>query len=270
MSRNLLFALPALLAAVVAGCAANGGAAPRGEPVKAAASGDVLTGHHWVLEDATRADGARLAALFPGDDHRLEMVFDNGRIGVAGACNSASARYRLGPDGTLTVGEMASTLMGCPEPLMQADRTIHELLASGPLRLRIEASAPPRLVLESADGTRSLWLGEPTAETRYGGAGELMFLEIAPARVDCNHPLIDAHQCLQVRELHYDESGIRKSAPGEWQPLYAQIEGFEFVEGERKVLRVKRFTLDRVPADASAVVYVLDMVVEAERMGPTP
>ncbi|MCE7032280.1 META and DUF4377 domain-containing protein [Lysobacter sp. GX 14042] len=269
MSRKLPLALPALLAAAVAGCTATGGAALGGEPVTDAPDA-VLTGHSWVLEEATGADGARLAALFPDDDHRLRMVLDEDRIGVSGACNRASAGYRLQPGGTLEVGEMASTLMGCPEPLMRADRAIHDLLAAGPLQLRIEATAPPRLVLESADGTRSLWTGEPTAETRYGGPGELMFLEVAPAKVACNHPLIAGHQCLQVRELHYDASGIRQSPPGGWQPLYAQIEGFEFVEGERKVLRVKRFTPERVPADAPAVAYVLDMVVEAERMAPAP
>lgn len=269
MSRKLLFTLPALLAVAVAGCTATGGPVPGSEPVTGVPD-DMLTGHHWVLEEATGADGTRLVALFPGDDHRLRMVLDDGRIAVSGACNNASAGYRLEPDGTLAVGNMASTRKACPEPLMRADRAIHELLATGPLQLRIEGTALPRLVLESADGTRSLWTGEPTAETRYGGPGELMFLEVAPARVDCNHPLIAGHQCLRVRELRYDDSGIRQSPPGEWQPLYAQIEGFDFVEGERKVLRVKRFTPDRVPADASAVVYVLDMVVEAERMAPAP
>src|SRR5690606_21536020 len=150
----------------------------------------------------------------------------------------------------------------------QADRALHALLSGNPVRLTVQPGEPPALVLESPDGSRSSWTGEPTAETRYGTAGELVFLEVAPVKVDCNHPLVPGHQCLQVREVHYDDAGLRQPGTGEWQPLYARIEGFEFVEGERKILRVRHFVDGAAPADAPAVAYVLDMVVESERVAP--
>lgn len=267
MHMKLRLSTPALLV-MLAACTTAGDPPPDAAAV--APSDEVLTGHHWLLDTATGPDGARIDALFPGTAHPLALDFAEGRLRASGGCNGASGMYRLESTGQLEVGALASTRMACDEPLMRVDRAVAELLSGAPLQLRLESGTPPRLVLQAADGTESTWTGEPTAETRYGGPGDRMFLEVAPRRIDCNHPLIPDHQCLQVREVQYDPSGIRQPTSGEWQPLYAQIEGFEFVEGERKVLRVKRFERDPAPADASSIVYVLDMVVEASRAGPAP
>lgn len=262
LSRTLI---PALLIAL-AGCAVT--ADPQeGTPVTRA-SDALLGSQHWRLADAHSADGRRIDALFPDARRPLTLDFANGRLRVSGGCNGASAPYRLDDSGQLALGELASTMKACAEPLMQADRALHALLSGNPVRLTVQPGEPPALVLESPDGSRSSWTGEPTAETRYGTAGELVFLEVAPVKVDCNHPLVPGHQCLQVREVHYDDAGLRQPGTGEWQPLYARIEGFEFVEGERKILRVRHFVDGAAPADAPVVAYVLDMVVESERVAP--
>src|SRR3546814_13236510 len=78
-----------------------------------------------------------------------------------------------------------------------------------------------------------LWTGEATAEARYGGEGETVFMEVAPQRIDCNHPMMPDYKCLQVREIRYDDSGV-KQPPGEWEAFYGDIEGFERSE-ERRV-----------------------------------
>ncbi|MES1154129.1 MAG: DUF4377 domain-containing protein, partial [Rhodanobacter sp.] len=49
-----------------------------------------------------------------------------------------------------------------------------------------------------------------------------------------------------------------------WQPLQQDIEGYVHEPGVRNVLRVKRYPLQRPPADAPSSAYVLDMVVESE------
>src|SRR3546814_19833264 len=88
-------------------------------------------------------------------------------------------------------------------------------------------------------------------------------MEVAPQRIDCNHPMMPDYKCLQVREIRYDDSGVRQP-PGEWAAFYGDIEGFEFRAGERKVLRLKKFDRpEPVPADASSIAYVLAMVVES-------
>src|SRR5690606_9600260 len=102
-----------------------------------------------------------------------------------------------------------------------------------PLRVRVEESAPPRLHLVSASGERSSWVGEASAQTRYGGPGERVFLEVAPQRVACSHPMMPDHRCLRVREIRYDENGIKQSPPGDWQLLYEDIEGYTHEPGVR-------------------------------------
>lgn len=228
-----------------------------------AADSPMLAGYRWKLESATDARGKRIDALFPGGDRALTLKFESGNVGVTGGCNQLGGKYEVDAQGQLKTADLASTLMACDEPLMKADKAISDLL-SKPQQARVEESAPPRLRLVSASGENSSWIGEATAETRYGGPGETVFLEVAPQRIACNHPLIPNHQCLQVREIRYAENGVKQSPPGEWQPLYEGIDGFEFREGERRVLRLKKFERDPVPADASSIAYVLDMVVESE------
>ncbi|MGH8086106.1 MAG: META domain-containing protein [Lysobacter sp.] len=272
--RTTAVTLALLLPLALVACA-GGDRAPSSEPaapMPPPASNDsagpgpgtrMLGGQKWRLVAATDAQGRRIDALFPADDRPLTLEFEDRRVGVSGGCNRIGGSYEVDAQGRLQVGRLVSTMMACDEALMQADKAIGALL-SQPLLPRIEETAPPRLKLEAADGGSSTWVGEATAETRFGGPGETVFLEVAPQRVACNHPLIPDYQCLQVREIRYGDNGVKQSPPGEWQPLYEGIEGFEFVAGERKVLRLKKFERDPAPADASSVVYVLDMVVESE------
>ncbi len=229
---------------------------------KPAGDAATLAAYRWALETATDAQGKRIDALFPAGSKGLALAFGEGGAAVSGGCNRMSGRFEVDAQGRIAIGPMRSTMMACAQPLMAADAAAGKLLAQ-PQRWQVEAGAQPRLRLESASGN-STWLGEATAETRYGGPGETVFLEVAPQRIACHHPLIPDFRCLQVREIRYDANGV-KQAPGEWQALYDGIEGFDFREGERKVLRLKKFHRDPTPADASSIAYVLDMVVESER-----
>ena len=73
-------------------------------------------------------------------------------------------------------------------------------------------------------------------------------------------------QCLRVREIRYGDNGV-KTSTGEWENFYSEIEGYKHEPGIRNVLRIQRYKRQNVPADASAYAYVLDMVVESERVG---
>src|SRR5690606_37445852 len=196
-----------------------------------------LAGYHWHLESAIDAAGTRIDALFPGDGHVLTLDFADGRVSVSGGCNGQGGSYAVGDGGKLEIGRMMSTQMACDAPLMDADAAIAALLAQAQ-EVHFEQGTPPRLRLVAEDGSTTTWSGEATAEARYGGEGATVFMEVAPRRIDCNHPMIPDHQCLRVREIRYDDSGV-KQPPGEWEAFYSEIEGFEFREGERKVLRLK-------------------------------
>ena len=115
--------------------------------------------------------------------------------------------------------------------------------------------------------TSLVFAGEATAQTRNGGPGERMFLEVAARTKPCSHPLMPDMQCLQVRELKYDDKGLKVGTPGAFENFYDQIEGYTHEDGVRNVLRVDRYTVKNPPADGSKYAYVLDMVVESGATG---
>ncbi|KAG0774837.1 hypothetical protein G6F22_013754 [Rhizopus arrhizus] len=115
--------------------------------------------------------------------------------------------YRLA-DGKLTVGAMASTMMACTDKaLMALDEAVSSRLQG---ELKAEQDADGTLTLTTAKGDVLVFNPEPTAETRYGGAGETVFLEVAAKTEKCSHPLIPDYQCLQVREVKFDDKGLKQ------------------------------------------------------------
>ncbi len=266
MKRLLLLALPLALA----GCPkpADETPTPPAAVAPAAASaapadGTLLPKYHWRLASATDAQGQRIDALFARPDKPVTLDFRDGRLGISNTCNRMGGSYTLA-DGSLTAGRLMSTKMACADAaLMALDDEVGKRL-EGTLELATTtAGDAPTLTLTTATGDTLAFTGEPTAETRYGGPGERVFLEVAADTKPCNHPLIPDMQCLQVREIQYDDKGLKIGAPGEFQHFYDSIEGYQHEPGIRNVLRVDRYTVENPPADASNRAYVLDMVVES-------
>lgn len=264
MNRNPLFL--AFLLPALAACTTGPGTDTGSAGVSASApTALALDAYHWDLATAMDAQGQIIPALQPIDDRRLRMDFSQDRIAVSGGCNRMSGSYRQ-HDASLQVGALAQTQMACADRrLMALDAAIAQRL-TGTLQAKATSGEPPRLELVAGNGDRLGFAGTPTPQTRYGNAGTTMFLEVAPQRIACPHPMIPNMQCLQVRERTYADNGTISSR-GEWRPLYQDIEGYRHTPGTRNVLRVKRFTVNDPPADASSVAYVLDMVVESELVG---
>ncbi|HUH90727.1 MAG TPA: DUF4377 domain-containing protein, partial [Lysobacter sp.] len=187
---------------------------------------------------------------------------------VSNTCNRMSGGYRI-VDGALQVDRMAQTMMACVDPSLAAlDAAVGERL-QGSAKLDVTSGDDtPRLALVTAAGDTLAFTGEPTAETRYGSEGKQVFMEVAARTAPCHHPLIPDKSCLQVRERTYGDNGVVTSTPGEWQPLYQDIEGYTHQPGVRNVLRLKQYTIANPPADGPSVAYVLDMVVESEQVAP--
>ena len=225
----------------------------------------LLPAHHWKLTEATDAQGQRIGPLFARADAPVQLDFAEGRLAVSNTCNRMSGGFAL-EGATLTLSPMASTMMACADPALAAlDAEVGKRLA-GALAVAATAGDTPELVLTNAGGDRLVFQGTPTAATRFGGPGERIFLEVGPETKPCSHPLIPGKQCLQVREITFDENGLRTGEPGEWQNFFDEIEGYAHQPGVRNVLRIDRYTRKDVPADASRYVYVLDMVVESEQV----
>lgn len=265
--------LAALLAAtvVLSACAPSNPPAeappPASTPVggiTAAPDAQALAASRWQLDSAVDATGRGIDALFPAPDQRLQLEFADGRVSVSGGCNRMSGDYTLA-EGRLVVGPLGRTKMFCGGGVLMAadDAIAARLSAGGTLAIAGDGS----LVLTTDVGDRLDFTGTPTPQTRHGGTGERVFLEIAPDRVACHHPLMPDFRCLHVREVKYDADGL-KSAHGEWRFFYEQIEGYTHQPGVRNVLRVDRFEVPDPPADGSSVAWVLDMVVESETVAP--
>lgn len=232
----------------------------------AADAATVLTQYHWQLASAVEKSGARIDALLARPDRPVQLDFDAHGVSIGNTCNRMHGSYSVA-GGKLTIGNLASTMMACHDPALSAlDHAAGQYL-QGTFVLTLDAQGKqPQLVLTTAAGERLTFKGVPTAETRYSGPGETLFLEVAPQTRLCNHPLMPHAQCLYVRELHYGANGIRQGKPGDWHVLAQDIEGYTHQPGTRNVLRIKRYQVANPPADASSVAYVLDMVVESETL----
>jgi heat shock protein HslJ len=275
--------LPALvLLPLLAGCPQKNPDAPAAATMPASAAtmanpasmaapspGDAnadLGRYHWRLQDATDAKGKRIDALFARADKPLQLDFADGHLGVGNACNRMGGDYSLEGE-SLTVARMVSTMMACSDPkLMALDGEIGKRL-EGASKLDLLAGDTPTLTLTNAAGDKLVFAGEPTADTRYGGPGERVFLEVAAHTKPCSHPLVPGKQCLQVREVKYDDNGLKVGTPGPFENFHDEIEGYTHEDGVRNVLRVDRYAIKNPPADGSSYAYVLDMVVESDASG---
>lgn len=229
-----------------------------------------LQAYDWDLATAFNPQGQPAPQWRLPQHAPTRLHFQGQQLSVQNLCNAAGAGYTL--DGAqMRVNRPMSTMRACADQgLMNLEQRVLALL---PQTQRYElrpatASTAPVLVLHFADGTRWELAGTPTPATRYGSAGERVFLEVAPQRVACNHPLMPNAQCLRVREIRYADNGVKQST-GEWHIFQGEIEGYQHEDGIRNVLRLQRYPFTKPgqpqPADAPSHVYVLDMVVESER-----
>ena len=251
--------------------------APAPAPVAAPAPAQVpdptaaLPAYFWSLVKASDQAGKPVADLIPAGRAAPVLQFKQNQLSVQNLCNLVGAGYKTAT-GKIEVQRPISTMRAClDDGLMNQERKVAAALPNIQTYQVFPAVAPAtpiRLVLGLADGSTWELNGQPTPETQYGSAGERIFLEVAPVKVDCNHPLMRNAKCLSVREIRYDAKGI-KYYTGDWSPFNSNIEGYTFEPGIRNVVRVNRYDRSKqgpVPADASKFAYVLDMVVESERM----
>jgi heat shock protein HslJ len=264
MKRLLIPLLPLLLMA----CARPlpQAVATTAAPPPAAIDTSTLAAYHWQLSDARNAQGAHIDALFVRADKPLTLDFQSNRIAISNSCNGMNSSLRI-EGNKLTIGKFASTMMACVDPALSAlDAAVSQRFA-GALSASLQR-APEVLTLTNHSGDTLTFNGKPTAETRFGSPGEMVFMEVAAQTRPCSHALIPNMQCMQAREIHFDDKGLRTGEPGEWRFLYEGIEGYKHQPNVRNVLRVKRFKRNPVPTNAASIVYVLDMVVESEAENP--
>lgn len=295
MKRLLLLALPALLAGcqkpqapaddvapaapVTTEKAVESAATPAVTPTTVATANRIEFGnagsvriigtlpkHQWTLTSAVDAKGQSIDALLVRPAQPLTLDLKGGRLVVGNACNRMSGGYALRGD-RLIIDKLASTMKACADPrLMALDGEIGKRM-QGTLGVRLSKGDARHMELKTPAGDVLVFASEETAATKYGSAGERVFLEVAAQTAPCSHPLIPNMQCLQVRELKYDDKGLKVGTPGPFGNFYSTIEGYTHQPGVRNVLRVNRYEIKKPPADAPSQAFVLDMVVESDASG---
>ena len=230
-------------------------------------SAERLSAYHWQLQQVLDASGtAQPAGVGLARDGRaaapLQLDFGaDGAISVRHLCNPAGGRYTL-QGMQVRIGPLAHTRKACADTAVMAleERVYRQLPQAVQWRLHARRH-PPTLQLRFADGSRWTLQGTPTYASRYGPP-EQVFWEIAP------NPCTPA-PCLQVRTVRYDVRGLKTELDA-WEHFYGSIEGYTHHDGMRALLRLQRYvrrsdTPGATPA-TSHDLYVLDLVVESERM----
>ncbi|NNG76474.1 META and DUF4377 domain-containing protein [Acinetobacter sp. ANC 4277] len=192
----------------------------------------------------------------------LVLNFDNqGRLSIATSCNGMGSSWKV-ENNQIVTGHLMATQMACPEASMQQEGVASDLFSNrkAPFVLDLKDPQNPTLTIISATGQKYVFTGKMTPETKYNAQAEIIFLEISPETKPCTG--VAPQTCLQVRELKYNDSGVKTQVDKDWTLFYDQIEGFEHNPAERQVIRVKRYEIKNPAADQSKYAYVHDMTVE--------
>lgn len=154
-------------------------------------------------------------------------------------------------------------MMACADDLMQQERLSADIFSEKKVPFTLSTQNDQAiLTITDSKGQKYTFLGKMTAEAKYQSEGKIVFLEISPQTKSCTG--VAPQTCMQVREIKYDDKGIKKYADKNWSLYYGQIEGFEHNPNQRVIVRVKRFEIKNPAADQSSIADVLDMVVEQE------
>lgn len=192
----------------------------------------------------------------------------DGRLSISTSCNTLGSSWSIEQQQIVT-GSLVSTMMACPEPSMKQQQTAASWFDSRkvPFVLNLNDREQPTLTLTTASGEKVVLTGQMTPEYKYSSAGETIFLEVSPETKACTG--VTKQTCLQVREIKYNESGIKTQVDKDWTLFYDKIEGFNHTPNERQIIRVKRFELKNPAADQSKYAYIYDMAVEREAVKGT-
>lgn len=206
-----------------------------------------LTAYEWSLDTGAPKD--------------IKLHFANdGRLSISTSCNTLAGSWKASA-GLLETGQMASTMIGCPDNAMQQERMAGKLFdqAKLPLVLNLNNVNAPTLTLTSATGQRHVFTGKMTPETKYGTQAETIFLEVSPETKACTG--VAPQTCLQVKEIKYNDQGLKTYQDANWSLFYSQIEGYKHDPKLHQIIRVKRYEIKQPAADQGKYAYVFDMAV---------
>jgi heat shock protein HslJ len=135
---GLAAALLVAVAVVAAGCGSSSGGSSGGGGTTDPAA---LTGSFWKLTGWS-------VSSQDSNDFTITAEFKDGRIGGKSAVNQYGGPYTAKDDGSISFGDLVSTMMAGPEPDMKAEQTYLALLAKA-TSFKVEGD---QLTLSGGDG----------------------------------------------------------------------------------------------------------------------
>lgn len=241
----------------------------------------VLTSYVWHLERVSQpklnptaqgavnessTDDAQTLPVAPAEMRSFDLSFNDGRVSVQGLCNNLSGSYTVrGED--ISIHQMISTRKMCADDaLMALENYVGQVLPAAE-QWKLQgfdaarmAQSTPLLELRFSNGMRWQLEGTATNETKYNQEPVIEFLQVDPQMQQCTD---GSGECLKVRQLEYDDRGIRM-ATGPWQEIQRdQLEGYELDPNYSSIIRVKRFTQSSADGK-NRPIYVHDMTVESQ------
>jgi heat shock protein HslJ len=171
----------------------------------------------------------------------FSLTFEHDSYQFSG-CNLISGKFRIEEQKLVVAGPGISTRKACSGDAEKVDAAFSHLMSAGP---DVDINAD-RLTLRAGDGGKWVFQKAPLASRN----AKTKFIYVAAATKDCAG--VVPMNCLQVRDS--------KDQP--WTLHHADIVGFEHVPGIEYRLRIKEDRAEHAPADASSVVWYLDMIVE--------
>lgn len=220
----------------------------------------ILAGYFWDMDAAFDKDGIAQPFWFSKDLPPVRLNFSkDGYAFAENACNSLNWKFSVTGSDKIAFAPTVSTLIGCNEELTRRQN----LVSTGiPQTHRYSLTAttikgPERLTLYVADGSRWEFKPTPTPDTRYGGPGKQIELEIAMDTVPCDSS--STRQCLKARQVRW-EMNTTKVCISDWEVLKDGVEGYQPTPGRHEIVWVKAYPLPQTSSKASGFAYVFQGV----------
>lgn len=104
-----------------------------------------LAGKEWILQSFHKGDEDR--QVLP--DTEITLSYSDGRLGGSGGCNRYFTSLELAGDLSLKLGPIGSTMMACPEPVMDQEAAFLNALEA---MVRFEVESARLMIYFDEDG----------------------------------------------------------------------------------------------------------------------
>jgi heat shock protein HslJ len=169
-------------------------------------------------------------------------IDDQQRVSGHAGCNRYNSSYSTA-NGKLSIAPIASTRMACEPGRMQLESAYLQALTT----IASTSTQDQELTLTTTAGDKLVFYSREYVDAAIGKT-KFIYVDSQLARCMGVAPM----ECYRVRE--------REDQP--WQLWYSGIEGFKFEPGISYRLRIIEVPVKNVPADASSLRWILDLVVE--------